>query len=40
MTICRVLLELIHAYREQRGPMTVPADAEVGCTTSDDGGLW
>jgi hypothetical protein len=38
MTICRVLLQLIHAYREQPGPMTRPADPEVGVTTSDDGG--
>lgn len=40
MTICRVLLQLVHAYREHRGQLTTPADPEVGVTTSDDNGTW
>ena len=40
MTLCRVLLQLIHAYREQPPQMTVPANPEVGVTTSDDSGVW
>lgn len=35
-----VVLLLIHAYVESVYRLTVPADPEVGVTTSDDGGCW
>lgn len=35
-----VLLVLLHAYAESIYRLTVPADPEVGVTTSDAAGCW